>query len=398
MLPPDACYNLIPKRGSKGIEKGITPMRILGYPLGWIMWLLYQVVRNYGVALVLFTILTRAAVFPLSIKQQKSSAKMQVFQPKIQEIQKKYANNKEKQQEELMKLYEQHGYNPMGGCLPSLIQMILLFGIIYVVYEPLTHILHLDSATITALTDIVTANAELLGKTGGMYAQLGVISAIQNPETIGLFSSIDQAVVAEIQNFKYSLFGLYLGTVPTWNSILVLVPILSGVTALATSIVSMKLTPGADQQNGMMKGMMYFMPIMSVWIAFSVPCGIGIYWIISNLLAIVQTVVLNKFYSPAKYKAEYEEQVRKVEEQKKREREERKKRNGGKKLPEEIEEEKEAAAEAKRKQPATPDAEKAAEAYMTSKELNRKRLAEARKRDAEKYGEEYIEVTDQDLM
>ena len=64
-------------------------MRILGYPLGWIMWLLYQVVRNYGVALVLFTILTRAAVFPLSIKQQKSSAKMQVFQPKIQEIQKK---------------------------------------------------------------------------------------------------------------------------------------------------------------------------------------------------------------------------------------------------------------------------------------------------------------------
>ena len=299
-----------------------------------------------------------------------------------------------------MKLYEQHGYNPMGGCLPSLIQMILLFGIIYVIYYPLTHILHLDSATITSLTDILTANAENLGKTtGSMYAQLGVISAIQNPETVGLFSSISPEIIAEIQNFKYTLFGLYLGTVPTWNSMLVLVPILSGVTALATSIVSMKLTPGMDQQQGgMMKGMMYFMPIMSVWIAFSVPCGIGIYWIISNLLAIVQTVVLNKFYSPARYKAEYEEQVRKVEEQKKREREERKKRNGGKKLPEEIEEEKAAAAEAKRKQPATPDAEKAAEAYMTSKELNRKRLAEARKRDAEKYGEEYIEVTDQDLM
>lgn len=375
-------------------------MSILGYPLGWIMWLLYKVVNNYGIALVLFTVLIRVALFPLSVKQQKSSAKMQVFQPKIQEIQKKYANNKEKQQEELMKLYEQHGYNPMGGCLPSLIQMILLFGIIYVIYYPLTHILHLDSATITSLTDILTANAENLGKTtGSMYAQLGVISAIQNPETVGLFSSISPEIIAEIQNFKYTLFGLYLGTVPTWNSMLVLVPILSGVTALATSIVSMKLTPGMDQQQGgMMKGMMYFMPIMSVWIAFSVPCGIGIYWIISNLLAIVQTVVLNKFYSPARYKAEYEEQVRKVEEQKKREREERKKRNGGKKLPEEIEEEKAAAAEAKRKQPATPDAEKAAEAYMTSKELNRKRLAEARKRDAEKYGEEYIEVTDQDLM
>ena len=103
-------------------------MSILGYPLGWIMWAIYKVVNNYGVALILFTVLVRLALFPLSVKQQKSSAKMQVFQPKMQEIQKKYANNKEKQQEEMMKLYEQHGYNPMAGCLPSIIQMILLFG------------------------------------------------------------------------------------------------------------------------------------------------------------------------------------------------------------------------------------------------------------------------------
>jgi len=372
-------------------------MRILGYPLGWIMWLIYKVVQNYGLALIIFTILIKAALFPLSIKQQKSSAKMQVFQPKMQEIQKKYANNKEKQQEEMMKLYEQHGYNPMGGCLPMILQMVILFGIIYVVYEPLTHILRLDEATITALTGIVTANADIFGQAGAQ-PQLLAVAGIQDPVTLGLFSSISADVITQIQNFDYTLFGLYLGQIPTWNSWLVLIPILSGVTALATSVVSMKLTPGADQQQGSMKMMMYLMPLMSVWIAFSVPAGVGIYWIISNLLAIVQTVILNIFYSPAKYKAEYEEQVRRVEEQKRKDREERKKRNGGKKLPEEIEEEKEAAAAAKRKQAATPDAKKAAEAYMTSKELNRKRLAEARKRDAEKYGEEYIEVTDQDLM
>ncbi len=371
-------------------------MSILGYPLGWIMWVIYKVVKNYGVALILFTILIRVVLFPLSIKQQKSSAKMQVFQPKIQEIQKKYANNKEKQQEEMMKLYEQHGYNPMGGCLPSLIQLILLFGIIYVVYEPLTHILRLDSATITALTDIVKANADTLGRIS--QPQLTAIAAIQNPETVGLFSSISSDVITQIQNFDYTLFGLYLGAIPTWKSLLVLIPILSGVTALASTIISMKLTPGMDQQQGGMKYMMYFMPIMSVWIAFEVPSGVGIYWIVGNLLAILQTVILNKCYSPAKYKAEYEEQMRRIEEQKKKEREERKKRNGGAKLPEEIEEENAAKAEARRKTPATPDAEKAAEAYMTSKELNRKRLAEARKRDAEKYGDEYVEVTDQDLM
>ena len=372
----------------------------LGYyicvPFAWLTRLFYSWTGSYGVALILFTVLVRLALFPLSVKQQKSSAKMQVFQPKMQEIQKKYANNKEKQQEEMMKLYEQHGYNPMAGCLPSIIQMILLFGIIYVVYEPLSHILHMDKATITALTDIVKANAELLGTSG--QPQLTAISAIQNPETVGLFSSISSDVISQIQGFDYTLFGLYLGQIPTWKSVLVLIPILSGVTALATSIVSMKLTPGMDQQQKSMKTMMYLMPLMSLWIAFSVPCGVGIYWIIGNLLAIVQTVILNKFYSPARYKAEYEEQVRRIEEQKKKDREERKKRNGGKKLPEEIEEENAAKAEAKRKTPATPDAEKAAEAYMTSKELNRKRLAEARKRDAEKYGDEYVEVTDQDLM
>ena len=185
-------------------------MSILGYPFGWIMWAIYQVVNNYGIALILFTVFFRLILFPLSIKQQKSSAKMQVFQPKIEEIQKKYANNKEKQQEELMKLYESHGYNPMGGCLPSIIQVVLLFGVIYVVYDPLTHILRLPSETITALTDIVTAQ---LGNQG-VYNQLAVISAIQNPDQIGWFSSISSDIISQIQNFDYTLSASTLAPSP----------------------------------------------------------------------------------------------------------------------------------------------------------------------------------------
>ena len=255
-------------------------MSILGYPFGWIMWAIYQVVNNYGIALILFTVFFRLILFPLSIKQQKSSAKMQVFQPKIEEIQKKYANNKEKQQEELMKLYESHGYNPMGGCLPSIIQLVLLFGVIYVVYDPLTHILRLPSETITALTDIVTAQ---LGNQG-VYNQLAVISAIQNPDQIGWFSSISSDIISQIQNFDYTLFGIYLGSIPTWNSLLVIIPILSGLTSFLTSFISMKMTPGMNQQSGMMKGMMYGMPLFSLFIAFSVPVGVAVYWIAGNLL------------------------------------------------------------------------------------------------------------------
>ena len=372
-------------------------MRIFGIPLGWIMWLIYKVVQNYGIALILFTVLTRVCLFPLSIKQQKSSAKMSVFQPKIAEIQKKYANNQQKQQEELMKLYETHGYNPMSGCLPMLIQFPILFGIIDVVYYPLTHILRLDKDVITSLTDIVSANVQNVGQ-----LELQVISAIQDPARVGWFSSIDPEVISAVQNFDYTLFGIDMGQIPTfgWNW-LVLVPVLAGVTALLGSIISMKMTPNAGQNtNGTMKGMMYLMPLMSVWIGFSVPVGVGLYWIFSNILSAVQTVVLHFMYNPEKYKAEYEQKMKEEEERRRQERLERqkKRREAG------LEDEEEEKPKKKKKAAPAPAVEETSEAtrdpkaeYMSAKEINRRRLAEARRRDAEKYGEEYVEVTDDDL-
>ena len=379
--------------------------QLFGYPLGWVMWLLYTVIRNYGIALILFTILLKAALFPLSIKQQKSSAKMSVFQPKIEEIQKKYANNKEKQQEELMKLYQEHGYNPMSGCLPMLIQFPILFGIIDVVYRPLQHILRLPKDVITQLTEIITAHVE---NPNTYQIELQIVSAVQDPEKASWFAGVSGEYLDKIMSFDYSLFGLDLGIVPTfaWN-LMLLVPILSGITAFLTSWISMKTSPTASQsqQGGcMMKGMMYGMPLMSVWIAFTVPVGVGIYWIISNLLAIVQSVILNKVYSPQRFKAEYEEEMRKIDEQKRAEREKRRKRKleKGEELSEEDMTEEELKAKKKKerqlREKSEETNEKAMEEYLTSKELNRKRLAEARKRDAEKYGEEYVEVTDKDLM
>ena len=110
---------------------------IIGTPLGWVMWLCYTVVRNYGVALILFTLITRLLMFPLSVKQQKSSVKMAAFGPKMRARQTKYANNKEKLSEEMTKLYQEEGYNPMSSCLPLLIQLPILYGLIDVIYNPL---------------------------------------------------------------------------------------------------------------------------------------------------------------------------------------------------------------------------------------------------------------------
>lgn len=376
---------------------------LFGYPLGWIMWLLYTIIPNYGICLILFTVMVRAILFPLSIKQQKSSAKMSVFQPKMAEIQKKYANNKEKQQEEMMKLYQDHGYNPMSGCLPLLIQFPILFGIIDVVYNPLKHILRIPSDVITQLTDIVSQHMEMFNPS---QAQLQIVSAIQNPDNLSWFSSISTEYVDKIANFDYSLFGLNLGIVPEMSlNWMLLVPILSGVTSFLVSYISMKTNPSMEtnQQSGcMMKGMMYGMPLFSVWIAFTVPVGVGIYWIVSNVLAGAQSITLNKMYSPSRYKAEYEQKMQEVEEQKRLEREKRRKKKleRGEELAEEdmTEEEVKQLKKARREQRKEDPNRNPEEEYMTSKEQARRRLAEARRRDAEKYGEEYHEVTDKDLM
>ena len=353
---------------------------IIGTPLGWIMWLCYSVVKNYGIAIILFTIITKVLLFPLSIKQQKNTVKMASFQPKLQAIQKRYANNQEKMSEEMTKLYQKEGYNPMSGCLPLLIQFPILFGLIDVIYNPLKHMLRFSSEAIARAVEIASG---VLG-TGSQAAhiasqQLGVISAYQmNP---GAFDVLGQEFGAEIldklANFNITFLGINFAETPHWAfNLLVLIPILSGVTSLLISLQSMRNMKLQNQSaGGMMNSMMFIMPLFSVFFAFSVPAGVGFYWIVSNIVSMGQTALLNKMYDPVKIteaREKAEEEARQMERQ--------------------------ARIEARRKSIECKD-KKSKEAIkgMSEKELNRLKLAQARKRDAEKYGEEYVEVTDDDL-
>ncbi|MEM1486082.1 YidC/Oxa1 family membrane protein insertase [Oscillospiraceae bacterium PP1C4] len=345
---------------------------VFGYPLGWIMWACYKVIPVYGIALILFTILTRALLVPVSIKQQKSMAKMQIFRPRMEEIQKKYANNKEKMNEEMTRLYQEENYNPMSGCLPMLIQFPILFGLIDVIYKPLTHILRMSAQTIATATEIAKA---MPGAVMNQYSpQLGIVSAVQmNPAA---FDSMP-GFVDTIRSLNLTLGPIDLTQQPTLAfNLLLLIPILSGVTSVALSMFTMKQAGAAGGDNaaaaGMTKSMMYVMPIFSAYFAFVVPAGVGIYWVISNILMALQTFILNKYMNPvqmaAEAKAEYEAKKE----------EERKNKIEAKKLAKETGE---------------LDIDKA----LSQKEINRIKLAEARKRDAEKYGEQYKEVTDEDL-
>ena len=148
-------------------------MNFLGVPFGYVMSFIYNIVHDYGWALILFILLTRILQFPLGIKQQKSTARMAAFQPKLNQIKKQFAKDKQRMNQETMKLYEEEGINPAGGCLPMLITFVLLFGIIDVIYNPLLHILHVDQT-------LVSEAINVLGSSAGGAPQLTIISQIQN--------------------------------------------------------------------------------------------------------------------------------------------------------------------------------------------------------------------------
>ena len=326
-------------------------MEVFGYPLGYIMWAIYQIIHNYGWAIILFTIVTKALLIPFAIKQQKSTIKMQIIQPKMQEIQKKYKNNPQKMNEEIQALYERENYSMAAGCLPMLIQFPIIFGLLDVVYRPLTHLLHISGDTMSQLIQIATG---IIGEsaTSGYAPQISILNSVKADPN------------------AYAALG---GDV--LNSMLnpiILIPILSGVTALLMSLVTMRNTPNAGSANGSMTAMMMTMPLMSLFFTFMVPAGAGLYWTISNVVAVGQSMLMNHFWNPK----EIAEKM-KAEDEARRERERQEKIEAKKRAKEEGRVEDEAA--------------------LSKKEQDRRRLAEARRRNAEKYGDTYVEVTDDDL-
>lgn len=342
-------------------------MEIIGYPLGFIMWAMYKLVSNYAVALLLFTVVTKLLLIPLAIKQQKGSVKMQIMQPKIQELQTKYKSNPTKMQEELQELYKRENYSMTAGCLPMLIQMPILFGLIDVIYKPLTHIVHTSAEVLAQISAICATNGIQLAGTAPQIIMLKSVQA--NPE---MFSSIGAEAVANIQSLNLVCFGLDMSLMPTFGfNMLMLVPILSGVTAFLMSMITMRNTPGTAEQGGSMKMMMYMMPLMSLWFTTLVPVGVGLYWIFSNLVGCVQTLVLNRFWNP-----------RDIAEKMRKEDEERHERERAEKI------------EAKRLAKERGEEDK----VLSQKEINRQKLAEARKRNAEKYGDySDVDVSDDEL-
>ena len=284
---------------------------IIGTPMGWI----YNVVQNYGLAIILFTILLKVLLFPFSMKQQKSSLAMVRMRPYQEELSKKYGADRQRYSEELQKLYQREGYNPMSSCLPMLIQMPLLFMMYTVIRRPLTFMAGWSLSEIwnTAVaelgTTVTSAGTTILDNMGKLQI------------TAENFNRYESQILSALKNppLNTTFLGLDLGQVPqdVWKTTfaILLIPALSGITSFLVSYISQKLNPaqqaaGSDASVASTnKTMMFVMPLMSLWIAFGYPAGLGLYWLTSNVLSILQTLVLHKIYDPKKVEAEVQAKI-----------------------------------------------------------------------------------------
>ncbi len=272
--------------------------------IGPLVKVLYNLIGNYAVTMVVATLILKLLLFPLAIHQQKSTAKMSVFQPLMNEIQQKYKNDPQKQQEEMMKLQQEHGFNPMAGCLPMLLTMLVLFGFLGVVYYPVHYIFGVSDAAVREACQalgLATANATTM--------QTSLIQEIHNGAVIDP-SIISADVVNEIKNFNTVFFGMDMCDIPGFNlTPIAIFPIVAAVTMILSYFINQKLSGMGAQMQGSMKIMIWVTNLMFVSFCFNAPVGFSLYYGVSNLFQIGQSFVTYKIYSPEKFKAQYEAEL-----------------------------------------------------------------------------------------
>ncbi len=281
---------------------------IINVPLGYIIKICYQLTDNYLLALLLFSLVLQILLLPFAIKQQKNSIKQAKLDPKVRAIRKKYAGRtdqatQQKMNNEVMELYQRENFNPMGGCLPLLIQMPILFALYNVVVNPLKYICSMGTdviANIQAKVYELMSAAQMEGfEAFAADKAVRQIDLIKKMRTLGEanFDEIIGGVTEEILP-NFTVLGLDLSARPVdelWP--LIIVPALTLVFTLASQWITKKFSynPNPEQQKDMsMKIMQWSMPALSVYIAFTIEATIGSYWIFRNILSTIQTVILAK--------------------------------------------------------------------------------------------------------
>ena len=320
-------------------------IQLLLTPFVWVLMLFYELFDNYGLALILFAVLVKVILFPLSIKAKRSMIQMNMLNGQMQKLQKMYGNNRDKYNLEVQKLYEREKVNPMGGCLWSMLPVLILFPLYAIIRQPLTYLMNLTPDVIAEVAQVVNWSTEAVAQgwireaadfvnTG--YNQLYLASLI-TPDNI----SAVQAVAEGARVINFNFLGLNLAQMPqwqfwTWDVVdwahigLFLMPIVSAGSGLLFSLIMMKTNAVNKQSqnaaaNSTNKTMLIISPLMSLWIGFAMPAGLSVYWISQNVLSMLQEFlagkILKKDYEKAPAEAARRESEEKEEEKHRREEE-----------------------------------------------------------------------------
>ena len=327
-------------------------MGIILKPFAWLLLTFYNIFNSYGLALILFAIVIKLILFPVSLKSKKSMIQMNLLSGKMQQLQKQYGKDRERYNLEVQKLYEREKVNPMGGCLWSLIPMIVLIALYGIIREPITYFMNLSMDQIKEVAQMLNwdtvavtqgwVTQAMMDKAGGVfengaYNQLYLLSLINDSNLASLQAALGEAGSGLfVMNFQF--LGLDLSLIPTWkfwtgglkwSSIgLFLLPLVS----TGVSFLSMKVSMATNKmntktQNAQMdqtnKIMMWMMPLMSLWIGFTVPAGLSVYWVAQYFVTMAQEVIcgrmLKKDYEAARLAAEERERQEKEEEKRRKE-------------------------------------------------------------------------------
>ena len=292
---------------------------IIRIPFGWLLAWLYDLTNNYGLALIIFAVALKLIMLPMTAKSKKSMMKMSRLTPRIQALQRKYANDQQKLNEETQRLYKEEGVSMGGGCLWSFLPLLLLIPLYNVVREPIVYLLGETPEVAAQIVEVIKAgSASAFGK-NEYYNQL--IAAPLIPQYAAQLESI-VANPDTLLGMEFNFLNINLGTQPMFNIFkweaydwahfgAFLIPLLSAGSQVVSMLVSQKLNnsvvtndKGVEDKEAAKnsqtaqsnKMMIWMMPLMSLWIGFTVPCALSLYWFVQGVVALIQDVILTKHY------------------------------------------------------------------------------------------------------
>ena len=273
--------------------------KIITVPFAYVLRLFYDLTGSYGLALILFTLAVKLILMPFQVKSKKSMMRMSALQGKVNEINQKYANNKEKQNQEVAKLYQEEGINPMGGCLWSFLPLPILIALYSIIREPLSNFLMMATDKVEAIIAQIEATGYVF-TSATTYREIEVAKYVYDH-----FEQFGEFVEEGLIRLNYQFLNLDLAAIP-WNEVnnvktggwavigLILIPIISGAFSFLNSFVMQRQQGNASSGNSSTKMMTYMMPLMSVYIAFIMPAALGIYWIANSVFTILESLLLHK--------------------------------------------------------------------------------------------------------